>query len=254
MRSLLYCFMCLCTLVGCGGEDTAPLDLRLDYYPIDIGQEFVYRMDSVIYDPTAGQTNQINTTSYRRERIVDSTILSRGEIEYSIEISTKESLADAEWEVRSFDRVSRFGTELFRTYGNQRFIPLNFPPEQGARWDGLAFIDDSQVAVIAGEPIKIWEDWGDYEINSPAGSVTHNGIVYDDVVRVVEVNFDDEVLILRESFAEYASDVGLVFRQQRIFDLTCSGAGTGDPCRDTSIPWEDDAEMGFSLRQTLISQ
>jgi len=253
MRYLPLVVLACCFLIGCSKDDQPPVDLRLDYYPLELGQERVYRMDSLIFDRVAGELQEINSTSYRRERIIDSTWMDREEIEYRIEISYKAEIDD-EWQVRSFDRVSRFNTELKRTYGNQQFVLLTFPPEQGAQWDGLAFIDKTQETIVGGERINIWQDWDDFAVLEDSKSAEYDDVVYDDVIRVEEANFDDEVLLLRESFSDYAAAVGVVFRSQRIYELTCSGAGTNDPCRDTSVPWEEDAERGYSFMQTLITQ
>jgi len=246
MRYFLFVFS-ISILWSCGGEGEPPTDLREDYFPLRIGAEYIYQMDSTVYNFEGSTT----TTSYRRETVLDTFL--RGNVTvYRIEIARKESLDDSDWTVTGFDEMLRDQLEVQRTIENQRYLALQLPIAQGAVWDGLAFIDENREVMLAGERFNMWQDWGEFELRDPAMSVTIQSENYDDVIRVTEADFSDEVLVLRQSFSDYAANVGLVRKQQRIFDLSCTGVAP-DLCYQSDMPWEDQAEMGFSLLQELIS-
>ena len=67
---LFFCFACV---LGCDdGEVRPPKDVGQDYYPLAIGSEWTYQVDSVIFDD-GGAPNVLDTLSgFVRERIIES--------------------------------------------------------------------------------------------------------------------------------------------------------------------------------------
>ena len=109
-------------------------------------------------------------------------------------------------------------------------------------WNGNKFIDEGTVISVAGESVTIFKNWL-YEYRGTGESVEVGGQIYNDVVTVYQA--DEENLIeLRLSYEQYARGIGMIYREMKILDTQCIL-----PCEGET--WEEKAEKGFIIRQTL---
>ena len=117
-----------------------------------------------------------------------------------------------------------------------------FPFSVGTTWEGNLF--DAQIDInIAENLVKVYKDWGKYEIGAKGIEFAVEGENYTNVTRVDQANFESEIE-LRFAVEYYAADIGLIQRELEIFDSQCT---TCD-----GQPWIQRAQTGFKLKQTLI--
>ena len=209
------------------------------YFPLKIGNKWVYEVDSTIFD----NKGTIKTTI---SRIVEETVINtykdiEGQDNFIIEQNT-------------FDNSQLIRTNIMNAYvtsstavrneGNLNFIKLVFPILKSKTWDGNALFDSANTIVkIAGEPIRMYELW-DYRYSETGITAIVNGIEYQDVVNVVQTDSDNKIE-KRYSQELYAKGLGLIYKKMII--LNTQKLDQGD------TPWELKAEEGFILEQQLIS-
>ncbi len=228
------------SIVACGSkyEDYKIDDSGKRYFPLEVGNTWTYSVDSIIYD---NQGLEVDTFHYTiKEVVTDSFVDGAGETNYTISRYKKDG---ENW----VENQGWYGllTEkhAIRIEDNLRFIKMIFPVQKDVCWDGNSFIDSENIIVkIAGEPIKMYDNWryGYVQVDT---SLTINGIEYNSVHTVVECDTENR-LNRRFSEAKYAENVGLVYRKMIILDTQNSS---------NTEPWEEKAEQGFILEQSLLS-
>lgn len=239
MRNLL-CLLLLVSCAACNEEtEQRDIDYGYDYYPLSVGNEWVYAYDSVIVQ------RQLNTTDtlrgFLRERLfeeADSTGEYRIERDWRREDSMPWQLTDI-WSIRLEEN------RLVKKEENLPFIKLVFPVRDGDRWDGLGLFEQSIAVAVGGDPIRIYALWDDFEYRKEPTAITINDVEYDDVITVVENETTDlGRLELRNSLVQYARGVGPISIVHEVLD-----------CRDCdpTVPWSIKGDRGYTLHQRLIS-
>ncbi len=223
--------------------DDFEVEFGYEYFPIEIGKFKEYLVDSTTFD--IGPNSQIiklQSTTYLREVVADTIIDNLGRLGYKIERFEKKNLNDA-WEIKDVWMMVRTETQAESLEENLRFIKMVFPLKENLVWDGNRFIDVTIPITIAGETVEVFKSW-EYEVQFIGEPIVVNNELYDEAVEITQA--DNENLIeLRSSKEQYIKDVGLAYKEMWILDtqcITCNGQ-----------PWEDKAEKGFILKQTLIN-
>ena len=223
-------------------EDDFEQDYGYEYFPLEIGKFIVYEVDSTIFDPTA-DTMVFSTKTFVKEEIVDTLLDNLGNVLYRTERSQRKAEGQP-WQIQKVLTQSIQANQAIRTEDNLRFIKLAFPLRQNNGWDGLVHIDPGLIVIVAGESIEAFKGW-DYRIESVGEPDTVGLFQLNEVATLREA--DSENLIeLRVSREKYAKGIGLVYREQWILDTQCI-----DDCIGQT--WEEKAEKGFILKQTIIS-
>lgn len=243
----------LATLFGCGKSETEDLDLDLghDYFPLEVGREFVYQVDSIIFDEGPRGTIIDSVRTYFREVIAGTLLDNAGNIVFRVERFVREK-PDSPWEIQKVWTAFRTEQQAFRTEDNLRFISLIFPPREGKSWDGTAFIDEFTNVDVAGDPVQVFLGWQS-RLSAAGLPLTVGDFSFPETVTVDVADFETTIGI-RRGYEQYARGVGLVFREWVVLDTQCRAC-----CGDTSsplcasLPWEEKAEHGFILRQQLVS-
>lgn len=242
-----------CLLLSCRPSETdeITIDFGYDYYPLAIGKSWIYQVDSVIYRPGLQAIVKDSSTSFLREIVTDTTTDLGGELLYIIERYRRSSEKDV-WEISKVFTRSKTERRALQTEDNLRFVKLAFPLTQGASWDGNAFLDAQRLFSVGGEFIQLFKNW-QYIATQTGAQDTIGGVIYSDVssVRQADLDVATDYRFARE---KYARDVGLVFREWFIADSQCNyccNGNQGPVCQDT--PWDQRAEKGFYLKQTLLS-
>lgn len=238
----LFTLLAIATLMlaGCTEEIEPPSDLGFDYFPLELGQRMIYQVDSIIYDTTGTGIIIDTSITYLQEEIVAELTDNTGQPLYRIEISEKKELGDP-WQIRSVYAAQRTDQAAYRTEENLRFIKMIFPLERNSPWDGNRFFDATVNVVVAGETIEMFKNW-EYQIIEIGEPGQVGQFVFDQITTISQA--DDENLIeLRYSQEKYAKGIGLVYKEMRILDTQNISE---------TLPWEEKAQKGFILRQTLI--
>jgi hypothetical protein len=239
--------------LSCSKSETEDLDIDFgyDYYPLEVGLEYIYQVDSIIFREGVGRILADTSRTFFREVIIDSLRDNAGQLVYRIE-RFERSTTDAPWRITKVLTASRTDRQAFRTEDNLRFINLVFPLHEGVRWDGNVFLPGSIKFKGSTRDVIIFEEW-DYRVISFDIPETVAGQSYPAVATVQQADFDESILELRKAREKYARNVGLVSREWYILDSQCDFCcgGTGDACGNT--PWEERVENGFILRQQLLS-
>ncbi len=217
-------------------------DAGQDYYPLEVGKFVEYQMDSTIYDPN-GDTTVYHSTSFLREEIIDTLTDNGGNIVYKIEQyhRTADSLS---WAIKKVLSATLVDNQAIRTEDNLQFVKIAFPLSKGNRWNGNSHFDKSLIVEIAGETVEMFKGW-EYRIKDIGVADTIGGFQFDETI-VVEEADNENLIELRQVVSTYAKGIGLVARELWILDTQCI-----DDCVNQS--WEQKAEKGFILKQTIIN-
>jgi hypothetical protein len=222
--------------------DDYTTELGLEYYPLVVGKFIEYQMDSTIYDPN-GDTTVYHSQTFMREEILDTLTDNNGNILYKIE--QFERAADSlPWEVKKVLTASIQEEEAIRTEDNLRFIKLSFPVKKGSSWDGNSHFDNSLIVTVAGETLEMFKGW-DYRTRQVGEAATVGSFQFDETATVEEAE-NENLIELRRSSATYVKGIGLVYRELWVLDTQCI-----DDC--VGKPWEEKAEKGFILKQTILN-
>ena len=209
-----------------------------EYYPLEIGKYWVYQLDSTIIDDQGAKI--IKSKNYIREEVTDSYLNEENETIFKIQRSISDSLYGT-YRITDIWTAEMTETAAFRVEENLRFIKMVFPVNLDKSWVGNLFDNLTQVDV-AGEKIWVYKDWGEYRIDQYGVDRQINGKLYKDVVKVEQADHDFAIE-RRFSVEYYAANIGMIEREMVIFDTQCECPGQ---------TWEQKADSGFTLRQTLL--
>ncbi|MFN0215342.1 MAG: hypothetical protein ACKVT2_13885 [Saprospiraceae bacterium] len=222
---------------------------QYDYFPLELGKYLTYQLDSIVYDfASDGSTIQHVTRTFANEIVVDTIRDQSGVLLYVIERYELKAL-NGPWIFKNIITASRSATQAVRTEDNLRFLKLVFPMNRRSNWDGNIWIDENREIEIAGERMRPFINWG-YEVDSINVPALVSQFSMDSTLLVTEAD-DSNIVERRYSRARYAKHIGLVWKEQWILDSQyCNQFPVPADCE--SRPWEQKAEKGYILRQTLI--
>ncbi len=253
MRLLLLFGLFLVVCSACEEESLAPpvIDFHYDYFPLAIGREWVYEVDSLRPVATVQGVVLDSLRLQARERLIDTFTDATGQLWYRgvREERASDSLA---WQERTTFLLGRSVERAFRVENNLPFAKLVFPPKQGDVWDGNAAFDASQEVDIRGNAVRLFEGWN-YEYLQVHAPALADDLPADSTLQVRTVDVDN---LLNRRYVEerYAKGIGLIYREWEIFDtqcvVCCGGAENTAEC--AQLPWREKAEVGFWVRQRLI--
>ncbi len=244
-------------LAGCKSksvvEEFDEIDKGYDYFPLEVGKFMEYQVDSVVYDITAEGSIAIPSSSYLKELVVDTFRDNANRLIFRIERYTKKNLAD-DWKISDVWTANKDEQRAERTEENLRFIKMTFPLVANSTWNGNMFIDDTQIISVAGESVELYKSWN-YEVLSVGESEEIGEVIYPDVSTLQQAQ-NENLIELRYSIEKYARGIGLVYREMQILDTQCipnCDLPNQPPDCFCGISWEEKAEKGFTLRQTMIN-
>ncbi len=221
--------------------DDYQTDLGIEYYPLEVGKFIEYQVDSTIYDPN-GDTTVFSSKTLVKEEVIDTLHDNIGNVLYKIE--RFERTADSlPWTIKKVLTQSVQDNQAIRTEDNLRFIKMPFPLRKGTRWDGNSHFNTGLIVTVAGESLEMFKGWS-YRVLGVGEAATVGSFQFDETATIEES--DNENLIeLRRSTSTYAKGIGLVYRELWILDTQCIEDCAGQP-------WEEKAEKGFILKQSIL--
>lgn len=242
MRLIFYSILSVLLFASCKTEsDDFDRDFHFDYYPLEVGNYWVYQVDSTIYDPT-GDTLISHSHSFLKEVVQDTFTDLTGNTIYRIE-QFKRSADSLPWIINKVIAASIADNKAIRLEDNFRFIKLTFPLRKNNSWDGNVYFDPSAKVTVAGETLEIFKSWS-YRVLNIGEPDTIGGNYFPEIATIQ--NADNENLIeLRQAHEKYAKEIGLIYRELWILDTQCIEDCIG-------MAWEEKAEKGFILKQTII--
>lgn len=234
-------------LTACDDElDTTDRRLGYDYANLTVGRTIVYRNDSIVYDPiSAAQAVRDTTTSYVRERLLDTIMDGAGETVYKLERAYSTS-PTGPWTLTDV-WTERLTEERYeRTEENIRQVKLAFPTRKDNDWNATRYLDESLVVTVEGETLQMYKGWRNMRYLQVDTTLTVNGLTFEDgtIVELIPAPEGQENAIEDRYLQErYARGIGLIYRELRILDTQVI-----DP-----RPFEERALKGFILRQSIVS-
>lgn len=232
----------LTTLFSCQSEpDDFSIEQGVEYYPLAVGKYWIYEVDSTIYDPT-GDSMVLFSKTIVKEEITDTIHDNEGNVAFRYE--RFERPADTlPWQIKKVFTATMDSNQAIRTEDNLRFIKMTFPVLENNHWNGNAYFDPSLIVTVAGESLEMFKNW-DYKVDEVGVSDSIGAFSFDHLT-VIQESDAENLIELRKSISKYAKDIGLVYREQWILDTQCIEACEGQG-------WEEKAEKGFILRQTIL--
>ena len=183
-------FICLLALLwGCNkGNEEVTVDLGYDYYPLSVGNAWVYEVK--IIDKN---TLSDDTVSYQLKEVVAEVVDGGDEDNYLL-YRYKRTNETASWVIDSVWSVKKEKQYLVKTENNVRLQKLAFGVSPGLLWDG------NRWNIFAEET---------YEIVSLGSSYTLKGVKYAAVLEV-EQAVEKNLISSLDKRERYAKGVGLI--------------------------------------------
>ena len=238
-------------ILGCSkvNQSFQPVDFGYDYFPLKVGIERIYQVDSILFDSFNNRPQSDSTTNYIRELVVDDIGLENREF-FRVERYISED-PSGPWSIIDVVAEEKTEDEIIRTEHDLKFIPLVFPIAKESKWDGTAFIPDGYHLFVDGELLEdVYDEWN-FEVVELNESFDMNGQTIEDVIEV-EANNENAITIRRQNL-KFAKGFGLVSGETWILNSICKHelSGTTEFCID--LPWREKASRGYIVRMKLIA-
>lgn len=224
------------------------IDEGYEYFPLRIGQNWEYEVDSITLRPVVNGTFYDSVHLYAREQLTDTFRDGAGQLWFLGE--RHERLHDSlPWRYRLTFALSHDAQRAWRREDNLDFIKLTFPVKDKNEWDGNAAFDAYQLIPIGGELMPLFKEWN-YQYTSVNMPGEVNGVPFDSLLTVELVNYEN-LIEYRYATEQYARGIGLVYREMVALDTQCQTCCNGNIAQCIDLPWRTKAEKGFILRQRL---
>ena len=244
-------FLMAFSLLQCTMSVEDPLDeneLGYNYYPLQVGNERIYQIDSIQFDLGAGDLPVYDSITFYLREIVKEIIPDlEGKDLYRIERSRADTLTGP-WTIVDVITRQVTGGQAFSTENNVKLINLVFPVRADVRWNGTSYLNDQIIVHIRGEPIEMYKDW-EFKVLEEGQSEQVGDFQYDEVATIQQSDSDNP-FEKRYSVEKYAKGIGLVFRERQIVDSHCKYRGDNAMC--VGLEWKEKAGRGFFTREILI--
>ncbi len=197
MKKIIYIGLFLLCCTSCEDEDTEPLSddfFYYQYFPLQLGQEHVFQIDSILYDDFSGS---VDTLSHQRREVVERTFIDNENREAFIVGIYQRADSSASWSKK--EEIYRVLTRvrLEENNNNERKILLVFPVRDDKRWNSNPLnLNDAEEYVYANvhQPLDL------------------NATTYDSTLTI---NQRDEQNFIERFFSQekYATQTGLIYRK-----------------------------------------
>ena len=215
-----------------------------DYFPLKLNAYKVYEMDTITYDDFGATVR--NKYGQMMDIVLGASEEPDGDSVFVLERSFREN-STQEWENSYIYSIEKtISQEIFITDNNLLFKPFVFPLTDNLSWEGILFDASNIEQVIEGELIKPYIGWS-FMFGQRYDSYD---IGENESVKALQIIEADNTSLInrRYSASIYGYQIGLVSREMQILDSQCINV---DPDCEFDA-WEDKAEKGYILKQTLI--
>jgi hypothetical protein len=119
-------------------DDNYQPDFGYNYYPLAVNAQWIYNVDSIVYDNNTGTTT-IDTFNYQyREKIDSSYTDSRGKPVFILRRYFRPN-DTSDWNETSMARMNLDDNKALKTIDNTTYVKLLFPVRLNALWNGNMF-------------------------------------------------------------------------------------------------------------------
>ncbi len=219
MNNLTYLLVsAFIILGGCKKQTQKPLDIGLEYFPIEVSSALVYQVDCTAYNSFFADTQHFK---FQEKHVTDHIhVQPNGDSAFIVHVFQKDTASSSLWTYKKDYALYKQSARIERFKDNLRQTVFTFPVKDGYTWDANAFNTDPEVAYY-------YKD-----VNAPFEN-------YDSSVYVIQ-NETINALGDYHAFEVYGKHTGLVYKEQ--FDVT----------RATPNGQLTDTLDGFELRKTLL--
>ncbi len=249
MRVIAICFL-FAALIACTKRETdqaQDFGYQYGYFPLEIGKAIEYQLDSFIYDRDADGRIAIDTVSVRiRDQITDSVSFGGG-VNYII---VRSELRNGNWVPVRTMQAGKDEKMAWRTEDQFRLIKMPFPMTRRSEWNGLTFVNTETEVEFRQNRLRPFTNW-EFEVDSIDIAKTIGNFTFDSTLQITEAD-NTNAIERRFSRVIYAKNIGPVYVEQWILDSQyCNQVPPPSDCE--TLPWEQKAERGYILRQTVVS-
>lgn len=219
MRYLIagfYLIALIFLLVGCSKQtEELQVPLASDYYPLETGHAFIYRLDSTVIAYTG---TSLAVHSYlAKDSIADTIRDNQNRLSYRVYRFISDTLGVSPWQpiASYYITPTDHGIEVMDE-NNLRFIKLKEPVQNGFSWPGNSYIDTKS----AGSPYQYLDGWNYAYQNVGQPFTVLNGTL-NNTITVLQQDetsppgdFDPNNYQQRNYSVEvYAQGIGLVYKE-----------------------------------------
>ena len=246
MRHIFFLFSILIVFNACKDKqvlDDTDITYGYEYFPLQIGNEWIYRVDSITYDPaqSGGTISANQNTVYVKEVVVDTFFDELGRLSHRIERFEKPFL-DTTWALRDVWSALRDARVAERFEENVRLVKMGFPLRFGDLFDPAVHLAEDATFPVAGEQIEIFKAW-EAEVLAVDEPATIGDFSFEKVT-TIQLADEENLLEKRYGLEKYAKDIGLIYKELEIYDTQRIDM--------ENAPWEEKAEKGFKVVVTLL--
>lgn len=176
-------------MVSCSEIEETLMDVGLDYQPLSVGNYWEYEVTEIVY---FGESDVEESTFFYRDQITSDYFNEEGEQVFLYE--RKRSADRNSWlPMETFAHKINKGA-LVRNIGNRHTVPLIFPPVDGKEWNGNVYNADQE----ENYHLQVLQHYTLGEMN------------YNDVIKVVQQEEDDRIILRDYRYEVFAKGIGLV--------------------------------------------
>jgi hypothetical protein len=216
VKLLQYFFVVLsisatCLFQRCSSSDEKPADTGLKYFPLSVGNYWVYDVSEITFDTLI---QDITIDYQERFDVVDSFKNQLNEITYVIHLSKRNTPDDAWENIQTWTAKVSNANEIIVTEENIAYVKLILPVREGSSWLGNKYN-----TIEADRNNSRIDNYIFQEVNKPFGD-------YANTITVQQSN--DINLVYKDVRASiYAEKIGLVYQINNYIDYcdddTCLG-------------------------------
>lgn len=209
---VLFCFF---VLAGCAKEsETFETALLSDYYPLQTGKTFTYRLDSTVL---ASFGTSLVVKSYQAKDSIESTFTdNQDRLSYRIFRLIRDTAGLKPWQFAATFFVTPTLQQVEFVDNNMRFIKLRAPVTEGNTWKGNSYIDTKSLNTSVG----YLDEW-QYEYRNVSNPYNVSNTTYDSTVTVYQQDettpagpFNPQNYQQRNLGTEvYAKGIGLIYKE-----------------------------------------
>jgi hypothetical protein len=159
---LIICVGTASLFMACSKQtETLNLPALTDYYPLQTGKVFIYRLDSSLI-PVSGASELEIKSYHARDSIADTIRDNLGRLSYRVYRSITDTLETQPWQnIASYYITPEDNTIEVMDENNLRFIKLKQPLQNDYSWMGNSYIDTRSAA----SPYQYMDGWNYYYQN-----------------------------------------------------------------------------------------
>lgn len=141
MKNLtIYIFLAI-AFISCKKDIESHYDVGYNYYPIEVGNTWIYDADSIVYDDFLQDT--ISFAFQIKEYIDSSFTDDMGETAYKL-LKYKRIKPTDPWILKKTWVIKKTNIQVERVEENTRYVPIIFPVKESSKWNVNAYNDSTE--------------------------------------------------------------------------------------------------------------